>query len=236
MSYRVGVTTPNAGDIARPGRIETALPEPKRRFHRACRHLLRPLFRACWGMRDEGVSHIPARGPFILAANHVSLLDWAFISYYLPDLVRFVVHRDYFRTPLLGTGLRFNGAVPMGGGAADGAGMRMARAVLAAGEPLIVFPEGAISRSGRPLPGQPGTVALAAAAGVPILPAAVRGAFECAPRHRRLPRPGTVSVAFGRLLPPPPPADRAGQRRQVAGLMAHITALLDGAPEPEAPW
>lgn len=187
-------------------------------------------------MRGEGVEHIPARGPFLLASNHVSMLDWAFLSYYLPDLVRFVVHRDYFRVPVLGTGLRFNGAVPIGAGAADGAGLRMARAVLAAGEPLIVFPEGAISRTGRPLPGQPGTVALAAAAGAPIVPVALRGAFECFPRHRQLPRPGNVSVAFGRPLPPPPVADRAAQRRQVAGLMAHIAALLDGAPEPAPPW
>jgi 1-acyl-sn-glycerol-3-phosphate acyltransferase len=211
-------------------------PEPRRRFHRTCRRALRPLFRACFGMAGEGTEHIPATGPYLLAANHQSMLDWAFLSYYLPDLVRFVVHREYFAHPLLAVGLRFTGAGAVGGSGADAAGLRLARAVLAAGEPLVVFPEGAISRTGRPLAAQPGVIALAAAARVPILPAAVRGAFECFPRHRRLPRPGAVSVAFGRLLPPPPVVERPAQRALATGLMRTIEALLDGAPPPEAPW
>lgn len=209
---------------------------PWRRTHRACRRLLRPLFRAAFGMRSSGLEHLPARGPYILASNHVSMLDWAFLSYYLPDLVRFVVHREYWDHPLLGIGLRFNAGVPLRTGAPDGAAFRLARAVLAAGEPLIMFPEGAISRSGRPQQGQPGIIALAAAARVPIVPAALRGAFEAFPRHRRLPRPGSVHLVVGAPLPPPAPADRAAQRALASALMRHIAALLDGVAAPAAPW
>jgi 1-acyl-sn-glycerol-3-phosphate acyltransferase len=209
---------------------------PRRRFHRACRTLLRPVFRAAFGMQASGLEHLPAHGPYILAANHVSMLDWAFLSYYLPDLVRFVVHREYWDHPLLGIGLRFNGAVPLRTGAPDGAAFRLALAVLADGEPLIMFPEGAISRSGRPQRGQPGIIALAAAARVPIVPAALRGAFEAFPRHRRLPRPRPVRLAVGAPLPPPAPPDRAAQRALAGGLMRHIGALLDGVAAPPPPW
>jgi len=212
------------------------LPAPWRRFHQAGRFLLRPVFRACFGMAGEGVAHVPRRGPYILASNHVSMMDWAFLSYYLPGLVRFVVHRDYFDHPLLGIAMRMNGAVPLRTERPEHGAIRLAHAVLAAGEPLVMFPEGGISRSGRPGPGQPGIIALAAAARVPVLPAAIRGAFDVFPRQRQLPRPGAVSVAFGPLLPPPPAADRAAQRALAARLMTYITALLDGASSPEPAW
>ena len=107
--------------------------------------------------------------------------------------------------------------------------------MLAGGEPLVVFPEGRISRTGRPQDAQPGILRIAAAAQAPILPVAIRGAFQAFPRWQRLPRPGRVTVVFGRPLPPPPGSSaRGAQRAQADGLMAHITALLDGR-EPEAP-
>jgi len=206
-------------------------------IHHAIRWLFRPLFRAYFGMRGEGRAHVPPYGPFVIAPNHVSMLDWAFISYFLPWQVRFLVDRTYWDHPRLGTWMRFNGAVPVRAGRPDPGAIRLACAVLAAGEPLIVFPEGQISRTGRPRSAQPGIVHTAAAAQAPIVPVAIRGAFEAFPRWQRLPRPGRVTVAFGRPLPPPPRVgDRRAQQAQADGLMAHITALLDGREPETAPW
>ena len=209
-----------------------ALPAQRAALHHVSRALLRPLFRVYFRMRAEGREHLPARGAYLLAPNHVSMLDWAFLSYFLPRLTRFVVHREYYDDPLMGFGLRVNGAIPIRTDRPDLAAMRTARAVLAAGEALILFPEGAISRNGRPGVALPGIIALAAAADVPIVPVAIRGAFEAFPRWRRLPRRRPVTVAFGAPLPPP----RAGRHRhqQLADdLMGHITALLDGRPQPQ---
>ena len=173
-------------------------------IHHAIRLLFHPLFRVYFGMRGEGFEHVPAYGPFVIAANHVSMLDWAFLSYFLRWQVRFLVDRSYWDHPQLGTWMRFNGAVPVRAGRPDPSAIRLACAVLSSGEPLIVFPEGRISRTGRPQRAQPGIMHIAAAAQAPIVPVAIRGAFEAFPRWRRLPRPGRVSVAFGRPLPPPP--------------------------------
>jgi 1-acyl-sn-glycerol-3-phosphate acyltransferase len=219
----------------RPSRRSTP-PSPHRRVHQALRFLMRPAFRASFGMDSSGLEHIPPCGPYILAYNHVSMLDWAFVSYFLPEPVRFVVDRDYFDQPLLRIPMRINGAIPAFTDRPDPVAIRRAESVLRAGEPLVLTPEGCISRTGRPGNGQPGIIALAASARVPILPAAIRGAFEVFPRHRRLPRPGRVSVVFGPLLPPPTAADRATQRALVGRLMRYITALLDDAPGAERPW
>ena len=208
-----------------------ALPPQSAALHHISRALLRPLFRVYFRMRAEGREHLPARGAYLLAPNHVSMLDWAFLSYFLPRLTRFVVHREYYDNPLMGFGLRVNGAIPIRTDRPDLAAMRTARAVLAAGEALILFPEGAISRSGRPGIAHPGIIALAAAAAVPIIPVAIRGAFEAFPRWRRLPRRHPVTVAFGAPLPPPGPG-RHRHQELADSLMAHITALLDDRPNP----
>jgi 1-acyl-sn-glycerol-3-phosphate acyltransferase len=61
-------------------------PTPRRRFHQTGRFLLRPLFRALFGMEGEGLEHVPRHGPYLLASNHVSMLDWAFLSYYMAGI------------------------------------------------------------------------------------------------------------------------------------------------------
>jgi 1-acyl-sn-glycerol-3-phosphate acyltransferase len=213
------------------------LPPQRLWLHHTSRGLLLPVFRLYFRMRSERRASLPEPGPYLLAPNHVSMLDWAFLSYFLPHLTRFVVHREYYDHPVFGFGLRVNGAVSVRTGRPDLGAMRSARAVLAAGEPLILFPEGVISRTGRPGAAQPGIIALAGAAGVPIVPVAIRGAFEAFPRWRKLPRPRRVTVAFGAPLPPPPvAASRQHHRAFAHHLMEHIAALLDGVPQPSLAW
>jgi 1-acyl-sn-glycerol-3-phosphate acyltransferase len=216
---------------------DARLPEQHPVLHHIARFVLRPLFRLYFRIRGEGLTNLPPGGPYLLAPNHVSMLDWAFISYFLPYLVRFMVDRSFYDTPVLGFGLRVNGAIPIKAGRPDANALRQAHAVLERGEALIVFPEGAISRTGRPARAQPGIISLAAATGAPILPVAVRGAYEAFPRWRRMPRPRSVTVVFGRPLPPPPATgDRAARQAQADGLMTHIAAILDGREPEAAPW
>jgi 1-acyl-sn-glycerol-3-phosphate acyltransferase len=205
--------------------------------HHVARFFLDPVFRFYFRTRAEGLEQMPREGAFLLAPNHVSMLDWAFISYTLPRLVRFVVHREYYDHPLLGLGLRVNGAVPVRTDRADVRAFRTASAVLASGEPLILFPEGRISLDGRPQGAHPGIITLAAMTGTPIVPIAIRGAFEAFPRWRRIPRPGRVTVVFGSpLRPPPKVADRGEQQQLAARLMERIAALLDGERPSDELW
>jgi 1-acyl-sn-glycerol-3-phosphate acyltransferase len=205
--------------------------------HHAIRLFLWPILRSYFRMRAVGRERVPRRGPFLLAANHVTMLDWAFVSLFLSRQVRFVVDRTYYDHPVLGIGLRIDGAVPVRLRPPDLQAIRTARAVLRAGDALAVFPEGRISLTGRPQRPQPGIIALASATRTPIVPVALRGAFDAFPRWSRFPRPGRVTVVFGRPLDPPPARlDREGQQAHAERLMGHIGALLDGVEQPETPW
>jgi 1-acyl-sn-glycerol-3-phosphate acyltransferase len=69
--------------------------------------------------------------------------------------------------------------------------------VLRGGGKLVMFPEGTRTRTGEMGRLRPGAAAVACRTGVPILPAFVHGTYDAWPRHRLLPRPARVHVAFG---------------------------------------
>jgi 1-acyl-sn-glycerol-3-phosphate acyltransferase len=71
---------------------------------------------------------------------------------------------------------------------------------LRAGDKLVVFPEGTRSEDGTVGPLKPGFLALVRRGRVPILPAAVDGAYDAWPRSRKLPRPTRLCTVFGPII------------------------------------
>jgi 1-acyl-sn-glycerol-3-phosphate acyltransferase len=218
-----------------PGAAE--LPPQLRFVYVPLYRILKPLFRLYFGMGHEGLEHLPSGGRYLIASNHLSMLDWAFLWYYLPLTTRFVIGRIHDDQMPIRVLCRIIGPVPLSATQFDLGGSPFAHAVLSRGGPLIVFPEGGISRSGRPQLGRPGIIRLAAAAQVPIVPVALRGPTEALPLGTFVPRPRRVAAVFGRPLPPPPAAlDREGEIALANRLMTHIGALLDGAPLASPGW
>ena len=163
--------------------------------------LMRTLFR----LRVRGREHLPDSGtPCVIAANHVSFLDPAAIAAALPSHVLRDTHWAAW------VGIMFAGSLQRLVSRAtrvfavdpdqDLAGaIRTGRAVLAAGQSLVWFPEGRRSYTGELQNFQQGIgVMLEAAPDAQVVPTAIAGAYEAWPRHRRLPRPGRVEVVFGR--------------------------------------
>ncbi len=198
---------------------------------RACTVLGVPYFRPHVVFRAP----LPASG-FIVACNHVTLLDWAAIAYALPRPVRFLITRDYYDHRACRWFCRLGGAIPVRTRGIEPSATRAAIAAIRRGEILGIFPEGGLSPTGRLLPFQRGVIKLALRAQCPILPATIRGAFDAFPKHRWLPRPRRVVVAFGTPLlairaPADAPDPRAGERALLQRLM---TDIADLAPSPHA--
>ncbi len=161
--------------------------------------VLTPVVDAYFSLSASGREHLPA-GPCIVAGNHSSLLDWAFVARFVDRPIRFVLTREFYDQRGLTAIYRQLGIIPIRDGAIELSAMRQLLATLERGEIVGVFPEGRITRDGRLLPAQPGVIAIAGRAGVPIVPVGLRGAFEAFPRDARLPRPRPVHVAYGRPL------------------------------------
>ena len=174
------------------------------------------VFRLRHGFSVTGQEHVPRRGPFILATNHVSFLDPPVVGTACPRRVYFMARADLFRQPLLGLFLRSVGVIPLRRGEADVAAMREALAHLRAGKPVAIFPEGTRQLSGRLGAAKRGVGVLADLARVPVVPAYVSGTYEALPPQATRLRPAKIRVAFGRPISytaTSVPPDR-GQRRQ----------------------
>jgi len=187
---------------------------------------LAPIADWYFSLRGEGHDRLPA-GPFILAANHSSMLDWLFVARFVARPVRFVLSREFFDQWGFTWAYRSLGVIPIRDGAIELSAVRQLLTTLKRGEIVGVFPEGRITRDGALAPGEPGIIAMAARAGVPIVPVGVHGAFEAFPREARVPLPRPIRIRYGEPLAVPPAAvaDREEQLRVLACLMHAIETL-----------
>lgn len=190
--------------------------------------LMRLLFR----VEGRGTEHVPAEGPVLIVANHVSVLDPPLVGGMCPRPLTFLAKAELFRVPGLGGLIRRLGAHPLRREGADPSALRTAQRVLAEGKALLVFPEGTRGEEGTLREAKPGAALLAVQSGATVVPAYVSGSGRAWPRGRRLPRPVKVVVTFGAPLrfPRVTGADRKAQYEAASRqMMAAIAELRDRA-------
>ncbi len=171
--------------------------------------VLRPLVHAEVAPAVSGLDALAAAPePCLLVANHSSHLDTALLLSVLPPARRsrllVAAAADYFFESwwrAVGSALAF-GTVPLD--RTSGSSATTPLDVLADGWSLLVFPEGTRSIDGRQAGFKTGVARLSAAAGVPVVPIGLRGAYNAMPRGRRWPLPGRLPVAvrFGHPMRP----------------------------------
>ena len=88
----------------------------------------------------------------MLVCNHVSFVDAVLLMAASPRPIRFMMDHRIFKMPVLGWLFRLAKAIPIAPQKEDPAayerGVRSGRRVLAEGDLLGIFPEGAITRDG----------------------------------------------------------------------------------------
>src|ERR1700754_3675782 len=176
------------------------------------RILFQPFFRIYFRMERIGREYVPKRGPVIIASNHRSFLDPFVIACMARRPMYYVAKKEIFLyNRLLGWALGALGAFPVDRGAGDSDFIDTAKAILARGDIVLIFPEGTRTRPGSL--GQPrrGVGRLALETGAPVVPVAVIGT-EAIRRGWRI-RPHKVKIRAGRALRFPPASGRACSSR-----------------------
>ncbi len=167
-----------------------------------------PVTRALWRPTVEGLDHVPATGPVILASNHLSFVDSIVIPCIVPRKVTYLAKSDYFTgTGLKGTAQRmwFEGLgmlpIDRDDTRAALASLDTALEVLGRGEAFGIYPEGTRSRDGRIYKGRTGVAHLALTAGCPVVPVGLMGTQDIQPVGSNRPRlAADVTARFGEPL------------------------------------
>ena len=194
-----------------------------------------------------GHEHVPADGGAVIASNHVSYLDFIFAG--LPPwqsrrrLTRFMAKDAVFRHRVSGPLMRGMHHIPVDRDAGT-ASFRAALKALKTGELVGVFPEATISRSFTVKELKSGSVRMAAAAKVPIVPTVVWGGQRMFTKGhpKAFSRGRTITIAVGEPLHV---TTRDDMDVATADLRSRLQALLDdaqarhpdtAAPGPHAWW
>jgi len=144
-----------------------------------------------WFIRFRGRDNIPPddTGAYLIAANHQTYLDPAWIGIPIRHDLRFMAWDEAFGWRFIGPMIRYLGAFPVSldtGGTIKA--MKQALRALKDGAALVVFPEGGRELAdGEFLPFKNGVVRIAQQAGVPILPVTIRGGNRVWPREQKYP-------------------------------------------------
>ena len=166
------------------------------------------LLRVVCGITVEwrGLEKIPPGG-VLVAAKHQSTWETFALLTVFPDAT-FIIKRELLWVPFFGWNARHAGMIPVDRGAGKAALADMmvyARAALAAGREIIIFPEGTRRAAGAEPRYKFGVAHLYAECGVPCVPIALNSGLFW-PRRRFLRFPGTVRVEV--LDPIAPGLDR----------------------------
>ncbi len=167
-------------------------------IYRIVRALFVPFFLVYFRLQRVGCEHLPRSGPLLLASNHRSFLDPFVIGTLVRRPVYYMAKRELFEKRWQAWVLNALGAFPVDRGAGDRDAMDTARAILARGDCVVIFPEGTRVRSSGLGEPRRGIGRLALETGAPVAPVAVIGS-DGVRRGWRI-RPRKVRLRVGRPL------------------------------------
>lgn len=197
-------------------------------FHRFVRRLARVVVWVTGPWKTYGLENLPARGPFVFCANHMSYWDSPFAFAALPPVrLHVLAAKKYRRHLLFGPLLAMMPVIWIEQRGADRAALAAADEVLRKGLALAMAPEGTRSKTDALIEPRPGVAYLTTAGEIPIVPCALTGT-ELVKRNfpwRRTPMTLTLGKPF-RLAP-----IEGGNRMQQLQdrtdvIMAHIAYML----------
>ncbi len=198
--------------------------------------LLRVLVGLCFEVR--GLDKLPP-GPVLIAAKHQSAWETLVFHLLVPELA-VALKEELVRIPVFGWYLRRAGNITISRESPRRAMRSLiegAKAALARGESVLIFPEGTRRPVGAPPDYKPGVAALYRALGVPCVPVALNSGLFWG-RRSWIKYPGCITVAF--LDPIPPGLERGAFLRLLADrierasreLVEEARARGMGAPGP----
>lgn len=200
------------------------------------RTLIRLIFNLIARVDVSGYEHLPTEGNFVIATNHLGIVDAPLAFYALDRWDLFVlVGEKWEKNPFfrwLGKNFNF---IFIDRFSPDIKALRKVIALMDEGKNLVIAPEGTRSRVGALIEGKPGVSYLATRLGQPIVPVGIAGTEDKVifGNLKKLQRSQIVLKAGPAFTLPPLPRENRDEvlKQYTDEIMCRIAALL-----PEKHW
>lgn len=153
----------------------------------------------------EGTHLLPQK-PFILAPNHASYLDAFVVASVLPEEIAkdtyFLGEEVYFRNPLSSFFGKLAHVITVNVNRKLKESLQKVAQVLRMGKVVLIFPEGARTRTGELMEFKKGIAILSKELNIPIVPVAIIGSYEAWSIYDKFPKPKKIMVRFGKPIYP----------------------------------
>lgn len=182
------------------------------------RWIFRPIFRMIFHLISEvritGAENIPEQGPYVIAINHISIIEPPFVIAFWPVAPEAVGAKEIWERKGQSLLARFYGGIQVHRGEFDRQLIDSMLQVIKSGRPLLIAPEGGRSHSPGMRPALPGVAYLVDKAEVPVLPVGIIGSTDdFLHQALKLKRP-ILEMRVGQLAMMPPIEGRGEDRRK----------------------
>lgn len=214
--------------------------------------VLAPILRLMFTIKTSGKENLP-QGGYILVGNHLSYLDpfsFAYSVYiHMKRVPHYLAKESIFRIPIIGKILPKVGQIPVyRGGKSNEEPLRAAKEFLKAGQVVVVFPEGTLTRDPDqwPMRGKAGAIRLAVELGLPIVPCGQWGVEKVLGNYSKKFRPNPFHVVRVKIGKPmffrelegktPTAQELAAATDTVMREISNIVGELRGETPPKELW
>jgi len=160
-----------------------------------------PIFFILGPLKVTSECKTPDSGGFLILSNHRSDIDALLVQWAFKRHIHFMAKSELFEMKVVGTMLRFWKAFPVHRDTADLASIKVAVALLKAGEIVCIFPEGETSEDGNLLPLKAGICLVAKVAELPVICVGINESERIMPYGSLVLRPSfhTIRIRKGKF-------------------------------------
>ena len=131
----------------------------------------------CYDIESTGLENIPDSGPYLLAGNHLNILDSWLLLALIDENLRFMVDKKLYRYRSWEKFFSSVGTFPIDPEQLDIKAVKTAVSLLKSGEVEVIFPEGKTHKITSSEPFKPGIPKIAILANSPIVPFGINGSY-----------------------------------------------------------
>lgn len=175
-------------------------------------------------VRVIGSENVDVNQTYVFISNHRSYLDTATLFIYTGQRIGVLAKKELLKVPILGYGMGYVNVMAIDRSNRERAlqTTEAATARIRSGRSFGVFAEGTRARPGEFLPFKKGAFYMAAHAGVPIVPIAIKNTDNLMGKGRGEARSGTIEMV---ILPPISTAGVSSDE-DVKRLVQHVHTLI----------